>query len=35
MNRYLALGVLGLGLMVSPLLVGLAKSGVPATRRSA
>ena len=29
MNRYLALGCLGLGLMVSPLLSGLAKSGVP------
>ena len=32
MNRYLALGVLGVGLMVSPLLVGLAKSAVPAPR---
>jgi outer membrane protein len=30
MNRYLALGCLGLGLMVSPLLTGLAGSGVPA-----
>ncbi|MEO8844735.1 MAG: OmpH family outer membrane protein [Kofleriaceae bacterium] len=32
MNRYLALGVLGVGLMVSPLLVGLAKSAVPAPK---
>ena len=32
MNRYLALGVLGVGLMVSPLLVGLAKRAVPAPR---
>jgi outer membrane protein len=32
MNRYLALGVLGVGLMVSPLLIGLAKSAVPAPR---
>lgn len=30
MNRYLALGCLGLGLMVSPLLSGLAGSAVPA-----
>jgi outer membrane protein len=30
MNRYLALGCLGLGLMVSPLLTGLAGSAVPA-----
>lgn len=30
MKRYLALGVLGLGLMVSPLLSGLAGSAVPA-----
>ncbi len=30
MNRYLALGMLGLGLMVSPVLMGLAKSAVPA-----
>lgn len=30
MNRYLALGCLGLGLMVSPLLTGFAGSGVPA-----
>ena len=30
MNRYLALGCLGLGLMVSPLLGGLAGSAVPA-----
>jgi outer membrane protein len=29
MNRYLALGCLGLGLMVSPLLGGLATSAVP------
>jgi outer membrane protein len=29
MNRYLALGCLGLGLMVSPLLTGLAGSSVP------
>src|ERR1700710_2439884 len=32
MNRYLTLGVLGVGLMVSPLLVGLAKSAVPAPK---
>ncbi len=32
MNRYLALGCLGLGLMVSPLLAGLAKSAVPAPK---
>jgi len=32
MNRYLALGVLGVGLMVSPLLIGLAKSAVPAPK---
>lgn len=30
MNRYLALGCLGLGLMVSPILGGLATSAVPA-----
>jgi outer membrane protein len=30
MNRYLALACLGVGLMVSPLLGGLASSGVPA-----
>lgn len=30
MNRYLALGCLGFGLMVSPLLTGLAGSAVPA-----
>ena len=30
MNRYMALGCLGLGLMVSPLLGGLATSAVPA-----
>lgn len=30
MNRYLALGCLGLGLMVSPLLSGMAGSAVPA-----
>ncbi len=30
MNRYLALGCLGVGLMVSPLLTGLAGSAVPA-----
>jgi outer membrane protein len=30
MNRYLALGCLGLGLMVSPLLQGMAGSAVPA-----
>ncbi|MGE0868247.1 MAG: OmpH family outer membrane protein [Kofleriaceae bacterium] len=29
MNRYVALGCLGLGLMVSPLLGGFANSGVP------
>jgi outer membrane protein len=32
MNRYLALGCVGFGLMVSPLLAGLAKSGVPAPK---
>ena len=32
MNRYLALGCLGLGLMVSPLLSGLATSAVPAPK---
>ena len=32
MNRYAALGCLGLGLMVSPLLGGLAKSAVPAPK---
>ncbi len=32
MNRYLALGCLGLGLMVSPLLGGYAKSAVPAPK---
>jgi len=32
MNRYLALGCLGLGLMVSPLLGGLATSAVPAPK---
>jgi outer membrane protein len=32
MKRYLALGCLGLGLMVSPLLGGLATSAVPAPR---
>ena len=32
MNRYLALGCLGLGLMVSPLLSGQATSAVPAPR---
>ena len=32
MNRYLALATLGVGLMVSPLLGGLARSGVPAPR---
>jgi len=32
MNRYLALGCLGVGLMVSPLLGGLATSAVPATK---
>ncbi len=31
MNRYLALGCLGVGLMVSPLLTGLAGSAVPAS----
>lgn len=30
MNRYLALGCLGLGLMVSPLLSGIAQTAVPA-----
>src|SRR3954466_12453573 len=32
MNRYAALGCLGLGLMVSPLLGGLASSAVPAPK---
>ena len=32
MNRYLALGCLGLGLMVSPLFSGLATSAVPVPR---
>jgi outer membrane protein len=32
MNRYVALGCLGLGLMVSPLLNGLARSAVPAPK---
>lgn len=32
MNRYVALGCLGLGLMVSPLLAGLATSAVPAPK---
>ncbi len=32
MNRYLALGCLGLGLMVSPLLGGYAKSAVPTAK---
>lgn len=32
MNRFLALGCLGLGLMVSPLLAGLATSAVPAPK---
>lgn len=32
MNRYVALGCLGLGLMVSPLLGGLATSAVPAPK---
>jgi len=32
MNRYLALGCLGIGLMVSPLLGGLANSAVPTPR---
>ena len=32
MNRYLALVCLGLGLMVSPLLSGLATSAVPAPK---
>ena len=32
MNRHLALGCLGLGLMVSPLLMGLATSAVPAPK---
>jgi len=32
MNRYLALGCLGLGLLVSPLLSGFAKSAVPAPK---
>ena len=32
MNRYLALGCLGLGLMVSPLLSGFATSAVPALK---
>lgn len=33
MNRYLALGCLGLGLMVSPLLAGMATSAVPANQK--
>jgi outer membrane protein len=33
MNRYLALGCLGLGLMVSPLLSGFAGSAVPANAK--
>lgn len=33
MNRYLALGCLGLGLMVSPLLSGLATSAVPSNQK--
>ena len=33
MNRYVALGCLGLGLMVSPLLSGFATGAVPATPR--
>jgi outer membrane protein len=32
MNRYLALGCLGLGLMVSPLLSGLSTGAVPASK---
>ena len=32
MNRYLALGCLGLGLMVSPLLSGLSTGAVPAPK---
>ncbi|MFT3700523.1 MAG: OmpH family outer membrane protein [Kofleriaceae bacterium] len=32
MNRYLALGIFGAGLMVSPLFVSLAKSAVPAPK---
>lgn len=32
MNRYVALGCLGLGLMVSPLLAGLATSAIPAPK---
>ena len=32
MNRYLALGCLGLGLMVSPILSGMATSAVPAPK---
>ena len=35
MNRYFALGCLGLGLMVSPLLSGLAGSAIPQTPRIA
>lgn len=35
MNRYLALGCLGLGLMVSPLLSGMAGSAVPANPKIA
>src|SRR3954471_3048800 len=31
MNRYLALGTLGLGLMVSPLLAGIGNGAVPAS----
>ncbi len=33
MNRYVALGCLGIGLMVSPLLSGLATGAVPATTK--
>src|ERR1051325_4006005 len=32
MNRYAALGCLGLGLMVSPLLGGIGRSAVPETK---
>jgi Skp family chaperone for outer membrane proteins len=35
MNRYLALGCLGLGLMVSPLLAPIATSAVPANQKIA
>ena len=35
MNRYLALGCLGLGLMVSPLLQGIARTAVPANPKIA